>query len=242
MAYQESEGIVLRTYNLNDGDKVAIVLTKDFGVIRSFAKGARKLKSKFGSSLEPLTIAKFSYIQRENHETVRLEKTEIQESNFNLAAFDSTLELTTYWTELILEFLPINMPEERIYRMLRACLHALGNSPDNYYNLTCYFEVWLLRLAGFFPDISRCRKCNAAIDKNNASAISTTGILCTNCHYLPGQPHSIYTLIDKIRRQSPHDFAKEQIAKPSEMKRLIEFVRTLVKEAIEERFNKISPR
>lgn len=232
---------MLRTYNLNDGDKVAIVLTKDFGVIRCFARGARKLKSKFGSSLEPLTIAQFSYLQKENQETVRLEKAELQQSNFNLVSVNSTLELTTYWAELILEFLPPNLPDDRVYRMLKSCLNALGNRPDNFQNITCYFEVWLLKLAGFFPDVSKCKRCNKVVDKNSISAISTIGSYCLNCHDSHGQPHlAIYALINKIHKQPPDDFATEKFAELKETERLIKLVRCLVKEAMEERFVRFS--
>jgi DNA repair protein RecO (recombination protein O) len=243
MGYQQSEGIVLRTYPLNDGDKVAVVLTKDFGVVRGFAKGARKLKSKFGSSLEPLTVAQFNFFLKEHHETVRLDKAELQQSYFNAASKDSTLELITYWTELILEFLPPYMPEERVYRMLKACLKVLTDNPDNFQTITCYFEVWLLKLAGFFPDLSKCKGCNRLVSKKNVSVINTTGILCVECADSSSRPHStLYTLLSRIHKLPPSGFAHEKFTEPEQKEELIELVRSLVKEAIEERYSRLNSR
>ena len=53
MSLIETESIILRSYNLAEADKIVVLLTRDHGVVRGVAKGAKRLKSKFGSGLEP---------------------------------------------------------------------------------------------------------------------------------------------------------------------------------------------
>ena len=56
MSLLETEGLVLKTYNLAEADRIVVFLTHGHGLVRGVAKGAKRLKSKFGSSLEPYTV------------------------------------------------------------------------------------------------------------------------------------------------------------------------------------------
>ena len=55
-----TEGIVLRTQKYGEADLIVTYLTSDRGIIKAFAKSPRKTRSRFGSSLEPLTYANIS--------------------------------------------------------------------------------------------------------------------------------------------------------------------------------------
>ncbi len=55
---KRTEGIVLRTIPFGEADLIVTYLTPDFGIIKLFAKSPRKTKSRFGSSLEPLSLVK----------------------------------------------------------------------------------------------------------------------------------------------------------------------------------------
>ncbi len=72
MALVETEALVLRTYNFGEADKIVVCLTHAAGVIRAVAKGCRKLKSRFGAALEPFTLTRITYYQKENQELVAL--------------------------------------------------------------------------------------------------------------------------------------------------------------------------
>lgn len=232
MSIRQTEGIVLRTYNLTDGDKVAVVFTRQHGVLRGYARGARKLKSKFGSSLEPMTVAAFTYIHKENQEAVRFEKAEINQSHFHLSTTKTTLEITNYWSELLMEFLPPGMSDERIYRMVQACLNALGNSESDLRQLSCYFEIWLLKLTGFFPDVAYCKNCRSGLASNNVANIGTGGVICMNCVAAREPLQTAYEALKKILTRTPAHFSAEIIA-ANDINILSDFVRSLVREAIE---------
>src|SRR6266850_836047 len=77
MALYETEALVLRTYNLGEADKIVVCLTQSAGLIRGVAKGCRKLRNRFGAALEPFTLAKINYYQKENQELVSLNQPEI---------------------------------------------------------------------------------------------------------------------------------------------------------------------
>jgi DNA repair protein RecO (recombination protein O) len=56
MGLVETQAIVLQTYKLADADKIVLCMTEKSGLVRGVARGARRLKSKFGASLEPFTL------------------------------------------------------------------------------------------------------------------------------------------------------------------------------------------
>ncbi len=65
MQIRETEAFILRTYNLAEADKIVVCFSKEIGVLRGVAKGARRLKSKFGASLEPYTHVVLTLYEKE---------------------------------------------------------------------------------------------------------------------------------------------------------------------------------
>src|SRR4030042_2109208 len=74
---KRTEGIVLRTIPFGEADLIVTYLTPDFGIIKLFAKSPRKIKSRFGSSLEPLTESRMSFLGKEDAALPRLTQSDI---------------------------------------------------------------------------------------------------------------------------------------------------------------------
>ena len=77
MSLFETEALILRTYNLAEADKIVVCLSRQSGLIRGVAKNCRKLKNRFGASLEPFTLINLTYFEKENQELVSFSQTEI---------------------------------------------------------------------------------------------------------------------------------------------------------------------
>ncbi|MFN0123043.1 MAG: DNA repair protein RecO [Blastocatellia bacterium] len=160
MPLHETEAFVLRSWTLREADKICVFLTRQSGMVRGVAHGARKLRSRFGSSLEPFTEISLTYFQQENKELVSVSGCDIIRSNFDLASTSELLAATEYMAELVLEFLPEHQADERAYRLIGATLGALRKTPERAPEpLLRYFEIWLLKLAGFLPEMRRCNVC-----------------------------------------------------------------------------------
>ena len=182
MPLHTASAFVLRTYNFAEADKVCVLLTHREGKIRGVAHGARKMKSRFGSALEPLTEVSVTYFSKEGRDLVSISNAEIVRSHFNDAA--SSFEVAaamSYVADLLVEFLPDQEPNEAIYRLVRAALEALGEGHDPYV-VVRYFEIWLLRLGGFFPDLRRCAVCGASAPPDGPIWLTNEGVpRCTDC-------------------------------------------------------------
>lgn len=163
MGLVETEAIVLRTYKLSEADKIAVCLTRGAGVVRGVARGARRLKSRFGAGLEPFTHVNLTYFEKEGRELVTLKGAEIVRSHFAWASTSESLAVLGYLCELALEFAPPHYPDERLFRMVRACLEAAAERPEALAAVAVYYELWMLRLAGFLPEPRRCGGCGRGL-------------------------------------------------------------------------------
>lgn len=210
MATIETRGVALRTYNLAEADKIVVWFTESAGVVRGVARGARRLKSRFGAGLEPWTIARLAYFEKEGRELVSLKTVEIEQSYFNLAGDADTLVTLDYISELVLEFMPPNEANRHIYRLLTACGGAFASVHNSQHALKRYFEVWLLRLAGFFPETRKCSVC--AISTNGADVFVgfNTEARCGQCSLR--SDHRISANINRhiafIQSNSPEKYAQ----------------------------------
>jgi DNA repair protein RecO (recombination protein O) len=144
-----AEALVLRTYKLGEADRIVVFLTRDRGKKRGVAPNARKSRKRFGAALEPLTEVRVSYFEKEQRELVGLQYAEPVRSPLS-ASSPEALGYSHYFAELIDEWAAEADVDERLYRLGTSALDALvaGTPADA---LARYFECWLLRLQGVYP-------------------------------------------------------------------------------------------
>ncbi len=204
MALIETQAIILRTYTLAEADKIAVCLTREMGLIRGVGRGARRLKSKFGASLEPFTLINLTFFQKEERELVTIRHAEITRSFFNLSPTAETIFALEYLAQLAIDFAPPYQTEERLYRMVKATISAAFDEQELIAQITIYFELWILRLAGFLPDIGACGKCLSKLHHLREGVyINFEGVLfCAQCKNpeLKRLNFNIYTVLLGMRK------------------------------------------
>ena len=211
MTLVTTDAIVLRTYNLAEADRIVLCLTRSAGLVRAVAKGARRMKSRFGAALEPFTLIRLAYYEKENRELVTISRTEILTSHFNLASQPEASEVLAYMGELVSEFAPPHEANDRLFRMVCACVGALAASPHTARIVMRYFEVWLLRLAGLFPDVRSCADCGARLHEGDPAYLNAeVKPHCQDCNRGSGRklaPDTHRTLLAS-QKLAPVEFAK----------------------------------
>src|SRR5512134_1946297 len=92
----ETEGLVLRSYNLAEADRIVVFFTREHGIVRGVAKGARRLKSRFGSTLEPFSTIQLEFFQKEERELVSIQQVDLLRSSFDAASDPEYLNTFSY--------------------------------------------------------------------------------------------------------------------------------------------------
>src|SRR5690348_15674401 len=153
MPLYTTDALILRTYKLGESDRIVVFLTRDRGKKRGVAKNARQSRRRFGGALEPMTVGRVGYVEREGRELVRLEYVEPVRSPMSAADVDA-LGYVSYFAELVDEWAQDNDANEPLFRLGASVVDALasgvGAEP-----LARYFEYWLLRLQGVWEDERR---------------------------------------------------------------------------------------
>src|SRR6185503_13515674 len=80
MALTRCEAVVVRTYPLGDTSRIAVLYSREFGLLRGVAKGARGPKSPFGAGLEPLSRVDVVLYRKDGRELDLLSKIDVRES------------------------------------------------------------------------------------------------------------------------------------------------------------------
>ena len=180
MPLYTADALILRTYKLGEADRIVVFLTRDRGKKRGVAKGARRPRSRFLGALEPLTEVRVAYFEKERRELVGLNFAETIRSPLGLigpaSAFakatadgkaghyvrerppegahdvdGDALRYVGYFAELLDEWAQEADADERLYRLGVSMLNALAaGAPVE--PLARYFEYWLLRLQGVYPE------------------------------------------------------------------------------------------
>lgn len=175
-----SEALILRTYKLGETDRIVVFLTRDRGKRRGVAKGARRLRSRFTGVLEPLTVARVAYFERESKELVRLNYVEALHSPFSSSDPDS-LGYVGYFVELLDQWALDADPNERLYRLGASVVEALAQE-QRIERLVRYFEFWVLRLEGVYPEIVNCPRCGKGMSRYGAwFVLSERVLVCQAC-------------------------------------------------------------
>lgn len=222
MALVETEAIVLRTYNLAEADRIVVCLSRRAGLIRGVAGGSRRLKNKFGAAFEPFTLINLNYYQKENQELVSFRHAEIVRSSFNLLADPVKLSGLSYMIELIIEFSPPYQENETLFRMVKACIDSVLAAPEDLQSVLRYFEIWLLRLEGFLPDVKRCADCHRSfVPGEKVFIASDQGFRCVDCMSGTQQPipKKLHEQLLAALRLAPGPFAIEARTVPERSKR-----------------------
>ena len=153
MPLYTADALILRTYKLGEADRIVVFLTRDRGKKRGVAKGARRPRSRFAAALEPMTEARVAYFEKERRELVGLNYAEPVRSPLTLAmkAVGDALGYIGYFAELLDEWAQEADADDRLFRLGASMLDALSaGAPVE--PLARYFEYWLLRLQGVYPE------------------------------------------------------------------------------------------
>jgi DNA repair protein RecO (recombination protein O) len=175
----KTEAIVLRQRKLGEADKIITLYTPNYGKLDAVAKGVRRPKSRLAGHLEVLTYTSAMLAQGRNLDVVT--QAQAVEVFVSLREDLHRLSRALYTAELVDRFSPEGAESYHIFQLLLATLRRLaeGAAADV---VVRYFEMQLLHLAGFQPQLHRCLGCQRPLTPvPNCFSPAAGGVLCSSC-------------------------------------------------------------
>lgn len=172
------EGIVIRSMDYGEGNKIITLCTEAYGKIGVLARGAKKVKSRHAALTQPFTYGEYMFF-RQNGGLGTLNSGEIIESHFSLR---EDLFLAAY-ASYACELLDRTLQDEEVgsfwFTQLKACLDGLSSGKDPQIVLHL-FEMKILQAAGYGPSFANCSSCGKTEDSPYVSP-RLGGKLCGGC-------------------------------------------------------------
>jgi len=187
----KTEGIVLRSMDLGEADRVLTVLTPRLGKLRVVAKGIRRPRSRLGGGLEPFSDVQLVLAIGRTFDVV----TQIAIEDPHLGLRDDLQGTAEAWylVELADRFCEGNADSHGPFVLLAQGLAAL-DAPTGAVvreSVARWFELHLLDAMGFRPELTRCIECGAEIEPTgNAFSPVAGGVVGPECaHASLGAAH-----------------------------------------------------
>ena len=163
-----------------EADKIVTIYTKNYGKITAIAKGVRKIKSKFGSSLEIFTHSVFLFYKGRNIDIVS--QVEILESFFSASKEVIKFAFAANCVEIVNKLTEEREINVGLFDLLKEVLHYLRESNDPKL-LALSFKWQTMSILGYRPLLNHCCRCNKSVkdQKEIYFNIKEGGLLCNNC-------------------------------------------------------------
>jgi DNA repair protein RecO (recombination protein O) len=234
MPVRESEAIVLRTFSLGEGDLLVSFLSRMHGRLRGMASGARKPKSRFAATLEPLSHVRVWFFERETRDLVRINQCDLIESFVDVQRdyFSSlALALASEVTEAVLGEKEVAEPNFRLLLLTVRAIRSGTKMPL----VLAYFTLWIVRLGGWLPRFDRCSRCAADLS-TDAYRTEGQGLVCAACR-IAGQrflSQNAARMAQRISHEKLEVLASESLASDA-LAELKNYMLDIIEQHIERR-------
>ena len=152
----EVRGLVIRTVDIKENDRLITIFTEEMGAITALARGARSLKSRKMSSTMQFCYSNFVLFKQGDKFSIR--ESELIESFFDIRNSIDGLALANYIAE-ILSAVTVAEAERDLLRLSLNSLYAIATGKYEIAKIKAVFEIRAASILGFMPDVLACHAC-----------------------------------------------------------------------------------
>jgi DNA repair protein RecO (recombination protein O) len=209
-----TEAIVIGGHDLAEADRIVVFYTNAAGKVRAVAEGARRLRSRFGGSLQLFTEGRLVYFERSNKTLHKVNEFGVIRSHHLLREDLDRIVLGSAAVEAVAAGVEEGEASPELFSLLADGLDLLEGATRPAL-VTQGFFLHLLRLLGYRPELSECVQCRAPVPAQLDGHLSPSlgGLLCARCRvsvsdalpasstalgFLRGASDSTLRVIDRI--------------------------------------------
>lgn len=177
MITTEVKGLVIRTVDVKESDRLITIFTEEMGIVSAMARGARSLSSRQMSSTMQFCYSSFVLYRRGEYYWIK--ETELIESFFGIRDSIEGLALAAYIAEVLNE-VAVAEAERDLLRLSLNSLYAISEKKYPLDKIKAAFEIRAASIIGFMPDILSCKECGEKLG-NFYFGIMDGALRCYNC-------------------------------------------------------------
>lgn len=178
----KTKGVVLGRTFVGEKDAIIKILTEDSGVISASARGVKSMKSKLSAGCSMFSYSDF--LLEETNGRFIVKSAVLRDGFYGLSSNIERLSYAAYIAEVACSVSPDFDDAKAIIPLLLNTLYLFSNSQKNLRLVKCVFELRLLVLLGYAPELDGCISCGDTEELCFFSA-HEGGIVCRSCGNIP---------------------------------------------------------
>ncbi|HIT29308.1 MAG TPA: DNA repair protein RecO [Candidatus Scatomorpha stercoravium] len=182
--YLTTRGLVLREAKYKESDKILTILTETDGKISAKARGVQRTRSKIAAASQLLSFSDFTFFGSRGKWTIN--EAESLEQFRALRGDIELLALGSYIAELLEAVANENVPEPEILQLGLNALYALSNRLCPPAQVKAAFELRLMSLAGYRPQLDECAGCGRREPESGRLFPEHGELFCPECRAVGG--------------------------------------------------------
>ena len=174
-----TQAIVLGHFEYGEADRILKLFTLEKGKVSAIAKGVRKISSHKAGHLEPFSQVNLFLAKGRDLDIIT--QAEAIHPMTGIRADLRRMAMASYVVEVLDRFTYEEGPNTGLFRLLSQTLDRL-ETLDNYETAVRYYEIRLLDLLGYRPQLFDCIDCGKAIlEQDQFFSPLGGGVACPTC-------------------------------------------------------------
>lgn len=175
----KTKGLIIKQQNIGERDRLVWVLTESHGILRAFARGAKNIKSPKCAGTGLLSYADLTIF--EGRGSYSIDEADALEQFIGLRSDVENMSLAQYFCELCLNLCPTGQEAKEQLRLMLNSLYFLSNHKRPALQIKICFEMRLITLCGYMPDLVMCDECGVYESPEMVFLPHTGKLYCAAC-------------------------------------------------------------
>ena len=183
--YETTKALILREVRYKESDRILTVLTAGEGKRTLKARGALRKGSKSAAATQQLTFSELTVFENRGRATVS--EGVVLEAFEGLRADFSAFALGCYFAEVLEAVSEEGVADEAVLQLALNSLFALSRGLSDPQLIKAVFELRLMTITGYEPDLSACPVCGEEEIESPWFFLPEGTVFCGRCRsHAPG--------------------------------------------------------
>ena len=183
--FKTVNALVLREVRYKEADRILTLLTDTDGKITVKARGALRKSSKTAAATQQLTYSEMTLFGNLGRWTVN--EAAVKEGFDGLRADIGNFALGCYFAECVDALSVEDQPDALLMQLALNCLYALSRGMYTPEHIKAAFELRLMCLVGYTPELSHCAVCGEEEPGDPVLMLERGCVCCRRCAAGAGQ-------------------------------------------------------
>ncbi len=179
MAFSKTDALVLREVRYKEADRILTLFTPDRGIMTAKARGALRKNSKTAAATQQLTLSEMTLFENKGYATVN--EAVVKEPFDGLRKNFENFALGCYFSECAEALIQEGESDVLSFQLILNSLYALSHELADPLLIKAAFELRLMCLMGYTPDVSSCFVCGKEKPVSPMLGIETGHLCCRAC-------------------------------------------------------------